>query len=300
MRSFFRQTWAFIAVFALLSLLFAACVNINNSGTSNPLGLITPGILTVASDTTNPPLEFIDPATHQVAGFDVDLITAIAQRLGLRVQILTTKIDVIISDLENKRYDAAISAIDITPGLQAKVNFIPYFNAGESLLVQASNPNHIKGLADLCGQAVGVQGATREQADLQNASDICRRAGKPAINPMVLENQFGIVQLLVEHRVVATYQDSPVTDYFIKLNPGRFAVGGPVINASLEGIAVNKDNSALFNVIQTSFNSMKADNTYHNIIMKWGVTSEEIALVERRNLHRTIDKYRRELLDFLW
>jgi polar amino acid transport system substrate-binding protein len=270
---------ALVISLALLSLLAAACVNINNTGSANSLGLITPGVLTVASDTTNPPLEFIDPITHQVTGFDIDLITAIARRLGLKVQILTTKVDVIISDLENKRYDVVISASDITPDLQAKVNFIPYFKAGESLLVQAGNPSHIRSLADLCGQAVGVQDATREEVDLQNASDTCQQAGKPPINLTVLKNQFAIVQLLVEHRVVATYQGSAVTDYFIKLNHGRFAVGGAMLKVNSEGIAVNKGNSALFNAIQTTLNSMKADNTYHSMIMKWGLTGEEIALL---------------------
>jgi polar amino acid transport system substrate-binding protein len=270
---------AFVVSLALLSLLAAACVNINNSGGANPFGLVTPGVLTVASDTTNPPLEFIDPTSHQVTGFDIDLVTAIAQRLGLKVQILTTKVDVIISDLENKRYDVAISAIDITPDLQARVNFIPYFQAGDSLLVQAGNPAHIRSLGDLCGRAVGVQDATREEVDLQNASDICQQAGKPAIKLSVLKNQFAIIQLLTEQRVVATYQGSAVTDYFIKLNPGRFAVGGPVLKASREGIAVNKDTSALFNAIQTALNSMKADHSYQSLIMKWGMIRGEIALL---------------------
>src|SRR5947209_4681124 len=231
---------------ALLSLAFAACANFNSTGSGNPLGLVTPGVLTVASDTTSPPQEFIDPTTQHVTGFDIDLVTAIARRLGLKVTILTTKVDLLISDLLNKRYDVAISAITITPDRQAKVNFIPYFNAGESLLVRAGNPYHITRLADLCGQSVGVQADTREQVDLQNASQLCQKAGKPDINLTILKNQFNVVQLLIDQRVVATFQDSAVTDYFNKLHPGRFVVGEPVINAGIEGIAVSKDNSPLF------------------------------------------------------
>src|SRR5712691_1442633 len=77
-----RQPGQYIALklvivtgFALLSLAFAACANLNSTGTSNPLDLVTPGVLTVASDTTNPPQEFIDPTTEHVTGFDMDLIT---------------------------------------------------------------------------------------------------------------------------------------------------------------------------------------------------------------------------------
>ena len=264
------------------SVIISACVNLSNTSAPNPLGLVTPGMLAVASDTTNPPQEFIDPQTQRVTGFDVDLITALAQRLGLRVQILSTKVDLLISDLENKRYDVAMSAIPITPARQAQVTFIPYFNAGESLLVQAGNPDKINKLTDLCGQSVAVQDGTREELDLQNASQVCQRHAKPTIVLVVLRNQFDVVQLLKERRVVATYQDSPVTDYFIKLNPGRFAVGGPIINASFEGIAVNKGNIALLEALQSAFNAIKTDLTYHNLIMKWGVANEEIGYIERR------------------
>ncbi len=283
--SFKRQQ--LIAGLALLSLLFAACINLQNTDVPNPLGLVNPGVLTVASDTTNPPQEFIDTTTQQVTGFDIDLITAIARRMGLKVEILTTKIETLISDLGNKRIDVAISAIPITPDRQAKVNFIPYFNAGESLLVEVGNPHHITSLADLCRQSVGVQAGTVEVTDLQNASEICQRSHKPAINLIVLKNQLDVIQLLTDHRVAATYQDSPVTDYFIKLNPGHFAVGGAVANANLEGIAVgeageagegSKDNTALLRAMQTAFNSLKADGTYHSIIIKWGVTGEEMML----------------------
>ena len=115
------------------------------SSTNNTLGLLVPGTLTVASDTSNPPMEFINDKTQQADGFDIDLITAIGHHLGLKVNILTTKIELLLSDLANKRYDVAISAIPITPDRQVQANLIPYFITGESLLVRAGNPHHIHG-----------------------------------------------------------------------------------------------------------------------------------------------------------
>src|SRR5712692_2778880 len=194
--SFKRQQ--LIAGLALLSLLFAACINLQNTDVPNPLGLVNPGVLTVASDTTNPPQEFIDTSTQQVTGFDIDLITVIAQRMGLKVEILTTKIETLISDLVNKRIDVAISAIPITPDRQAKVNFIPYFNAGASLLVQVGNLHHVSSFADLCGQSVGVQDGSIEAIDLQNASEVCQHSNKPVINLIILKNQVDVIQLLTD------------------------------------------------------------------------------------------------------
>jgi polar amino acid transport system substrate-binding protein len=277
-----------------LSLLLAACggssTTTGNVPTPNPAtptsappsDLITPGTLTVGSDTTYPPQEYIDPTTNKAAGFDVDLITAVAQRMGLQAKIVTTKFDTIIDDLVAKRFDVVISAVSVTPERQKKVDFVPYFNAGESLLVQQGNPKNLKTPADLCGLPVGVQDGTIEQTDLQTASNACKKMGKPPIKLTVLQDQTAVVQLLANNRVVATYQDSPVTDYYIKQHPGQFQVGGSVIGAGPEGIVVRKGDTSMLDAIQTAFKQVKQDGIYHQLILKWGLTNEELTAVDPR------------------
>jgi polar amino acid transport system substrate-binding protein len=287
----------FVGMLILLAMLFAACGSNTTTGggstpTANPAtptiaapsDLITPGTLTVGSDTTYPPQEYIDTATGKAIGFDVDLITAIAQRMGLQANVVTDKFTTIFDDLVAKRFDVVISAAFITAERQKKVDFVPYFKAGESLLVQTGNPSNIKSLADLCGQNAGVQAGTAEQDELKAASDTCVKASKPAINVTVLQDQTAVAQLLANHRVVATYQDTPVTDYYNKLNPGQFSVGGVVVNYTTEGIAVRKGDTSMFNAIQTAFNQLKADGTYHSIILKWGLNTGEISLLNRRTI----------------
>ena len=277
-----------VGTLLVLTLLLAACGSTTTTTTTTTPGgaptpdLKVPGVLTVGSDTTYPPQESIDTATNKAVGFDVDLITAIAKNMGLQANVVTTKFDTIIDDLNNKRFDVVISAVSVTPDRQKKVDFVPYFNAGESLLVQVGNPKNIKGLSDLCGQSVGVQTGTIEQADLQTASNACKTAGKPEIKMVVLQDQTAVVQLLANQRVVATYQDSPVTDYYNKLHPGQFAVGGSVINAGLEGIVIRKNDAPMFNAVKAAFDKLKADGTYKQLIDKWGLTNEAIAMVDRR------------------
>ncbi len=283
------KSMIFVGMVILLAMLLAACGGTTTGGGSTPTAnpatptvappsdLITPGTLTVGSDTTYPPQEYIDTATNQATGFDVDLITAIAQRMGLQTKVVTTSFDTIINSLVAKRFDVVISAVTINPDRQKKVDFVPYFNAGESLLVQAGNPLNIKSTADLCGQKVGVQNGTVEQTDLTTANDTCKKAGKPAIEITALTNQTDVIQLLATNRVVATYQDSPVTDYYNKLHPGQFSVGGSVVNAAPEGIVVRKGDTAMFNAIQTAFNQLKANGTYTSLIQKWGLTNEAIS-----------------------
>jgi len=240
-------------VLVMLTVLLAACGSTSTTtGTgSSGLDLKVPGVLTVGSDTTYPPQEYIDTATNKAAGFDVDLITAVAKNMGLQVNVVTTKFDTIID---------------------------------ESLLVASGNPKTIKSLTDLCGQNVGVQTGTIEQTDLQTASNDCKKAGKPEIKMVVLQDQTAVIQTLANQRVVATFQDSPVTDYYNKQNPGKFAVGGSVVNAGLEGIAVRKSDTAMFNAVKNAFTKAKSDGTYSQLIQKWGLTNEAISIVDRRTL----------------
>src|SRR5579885_2697088 len=146
-----------MSVMVGLSLLVAACGSSGGGATTTgsgatptakpsiaaPTDLITPGVLTVGSDTTYPPQEFIDTATGKPAGFDIDLITDIAQRMGLKVNIVTAGFNTIIDSLVAKRFDVVISAVTINADREKKVDFVPYFNAGESLLVPKGNPKNI-------------------------------------------------------------------------------------------------------------------------------------------------------------
>lgn len=283
-------------IMIMLSLLLAACGSGGSStssagsntpsnsttNTASPTDLITPGVLTIGSDTTYPPQEFIDSTTNQPAGFDVDLITAIALHMGLKPNIVTTKFDTILDDLSARRFDVVISAVSITPDRQKNVDFVPYLNAGESLLVQKGNPKNIQSTDDLCGLAVGVQDGTIEQGVLQSSSDNCLEQDRPAINIIALQDQTAVIQLLASNRVLATYQDSPVTDYYAKQNPDKYAVGGSVFAPGPEGSSVRKNDSSMLNAIQTAYNQLKTAGTYQQLILKWGLADEQISAVDRR------------------
>lgn len=269
----------------VLAVLLAACggtttpsagSNPTTSATPLPADLMTPGVLTVGSDTTYPPQEYIDAKTNKATGFDIDLITAVAQRMGLRTTIVPAKFTTIMNDLSAKHFDVVISAVNITPERQKNADFVPYLNAGESLLVQKGNPKGIKSTDDLCGLTVGVQDGTIEQGVLQTASDNCKEQDKSAITITALQDQTAVIQLLATKRAVATYQDAPVTDYYVKQSPDQFEVGGSVLSTGPEGIAVRKNDAAMLNALQTAYNQLKANGTYHQLILKWGLTNEEL------------------------
>jgi polar amino acid transport system substrate-binding protein len=250
--------------------------DVHKATASVPYDIVSPGYLTIGIGADKPPMEFMDTSTHQLEGFDIDLIKAIASHMNLQVRIVPANFDTLMPALNADHYDVVISGMTITAKRKQEANFIPYFSQGESLLVQSGNPHNIESLADLCGQSVGVQSGSLAQVELQMASEACKRAGESAINSFVLQDQGAVIQLLATNRVVATYQDSPVTDYYLGQDTGRFAMAGVVINTAIAGIAVRKTDVELQTAIQNAFNQVERDGTYHMLLKKWGLTSGAI------------------------
>jgi polar amino acid transport system substrate-binding protein len=265
----------------VLVLLLSACSG-GGTALSAPSNLLTAGVLTVGSDPNYPPQEHFDPTTKKAVGFDIDLITEMAKLMSLQVKIVATKFENLLDDLAAKRFDVAISAMTITAQRQQKADFVPYLNVGESLLVEKGNPKHVKSTDDLCGLAVGVQEGTIEQGVLQSSSDNCLEQEKPEITIISLQDQIAVIELLTQHHVIATYQDSPVTDYYAKQNASRFEVAGSVFAPSPQGIAVRKNDTEMLTAIQAAYKQVKTAGTYHQLVLKWGLANAELTVVDRR------------------
>ncbi len=277
--------WLFLAL--LLSSFFTSCKDALPSmnratptahqvETTPLINLISPHVLTVGIYANYFPQEYMDESKHQIIGFDIDVIQSLADRLHLRTKFVAEDYSMLINDLAVSRFDVVISAVSINPELQKKADFIPYFRGGESLLVSRGNPHRIYALSDLCGRKVAIKEGTLEQRELKDISSNCLKDGKAAISVAVCPEYIASLKQLLEGNVATVYQDSPVTDYFIKQNPDRFEIGGGIIGANLEGIAVRKNDASLLSELQKVFAQIKADGSYRDIITKWGLRSGDI------------------------
>ncbi len=247
--------------------------------------LVAANTLTIASDTTYAPAEYADPNNPQhFIGYDMDLVREIARRLCLTPNIIKANFSDIITDISGgalgqQRYDISISSFSITPARQQKVAMIPYFQAGESILTLTANPGNIKSIADMCGKTIAVQNGTTEKSEVEDANGtgdgssgqapICKQAGKP-INILSYDDQTVVVQQVLNGRADASYQDQPVTDYYVSLNKGKLIDSGITVQPSPEGIVVRKDNPALVQAITNALNEMRQDGTYLRILEAWG------------------------------
>lgn len=102
------------------------------------------------------PFEYVDAESGELMGFDMDLIRAIGEVLGLEVQIDNISWDGLIPALLNGNYDCLIAGITITPERQGAVDFSePYFES--VLTVVANTGTEISGLEGLAGKTAAVQ-----------------------------------------------------------------------------------------------------------------------------------------------
>ena len=89
------------------------------------------------------PVEYID-ANGKIIGIDPDLGTALGQKLGMKFIFHNATFDGLIPAVKSKRYDIVMSAMSDTKERQASLDFVDYFNAGTSILVQKGNPDGIR------------------------------------------------------------------------------------------------------------------------------------------------------------
>ena len=124
---------------------------------SLPSMVLAQDVLRVATEAGFMPLEFVDEKTGELMGFDMDLIRAIGDTLGMEVKIDNIIWDGLIPALLNNNYDVLIAGITITEERAAAVNFsTPYFESVLTIVTKDSD-KEITSLNDLKGKIAAVQ-----------------------------------------------------------------------------------------------------------------------------------------------
>jgi polar amino acid transport system substrate-binding protein len=265
----------------------------NSSGTSSssaPLAAKLPadvkkaGVIKVGSDIAYPPVEFMQ--NGKAVGIDPDIADALGKQLGVKFEFQNGKFDNLIVGLQAKRYGMIMSAMNDTKARQngidsdtgkkvgKGVDFVDYFTAGTSILVQKGNPKGIKSLDDLCGKVVALQKGTTSEGIAKAQSTKCTKDGKKAINLQTFDTDPEALLRLKQGASVADLNDFPVAAYNAKTSGGGkdFEVVGDQIEAGPYGIAVSKDNTQLRDALQAAVSAIIKNGDYAKIMQKWNVT----------------------------
>jgi polar amino acid transport system substrate-binding protein len=129
----------------------------------NALGLSVPGTLTVGTLSDAPPSICINSA-GQFTGFDNELLRAIADKLGLKVNFVGTEFSGLLAQVASRRFDVGSSSITTTDARRKTVGFTNGYDFGYfSLVVPSGSP--ITGFDKLAeGQRIGVVQGTVQEA----------------------------------------------------------------------------------------------------------------------------------------
>ncbi|MBF4510448.1 MAG: basic amino acid ABC transporter substrate-binding protein [Aeromicrobium sp.] len=260
-----------LSAFALVGCGAAEEEPVDEPGTEEPgepaaeVTTIEAGKLLAGSDTEFPPFEFIEG--DEVKGFDVDLLSAIGEKMGLEVVFMTEIFDTLIPTLKaGGKFDVIASGMTIKPERQLEIDFSdPYYDSNQSLVMAKGSA--YAGPEDLTGKRIGVQSGTTGEAwakeNIEDATLVPFNSATDAFAALQAGN------------VDAVVNDLPVSAELLKEDDRGMEIVAQIPTGEQYGFGVSKDNPELLAAINEALAELKADGTYNEIYQKWfGVAPE--------------------------
>jgi polar amino acid transport system substrate-binding protein len=212
------------------------------------------------------------------AGFDVDLMDALAKRINLSSNMMGMEFKGVIPALLGNRIDAGVSGLYVTAERLQVADFIPYVVVGNQIVVQKGNPHHITGRDSLCGFKVAVPVSTAFEASAKQASADCKANGKPEIEPLSLPGSNNVALALAQGRVDAALNSTATIAAMMSENPDAYELAGEPFDANTKvGIALRKDSTALKAQLEGAMQSIVTDGTYAGLLKKWNLPAKASA-----------------------
>jgi polar amino acid transport system substrate-binding protein len=254
----------FLAIFlAVLSVLSVMSLTSCNSKTANTNSAATK-TLTIGVDDTYPPMEFKDSTGSKDIGFDIDLATEAAKRMGMKVKIEPIAWDGIFAALKAKKFDCIISSVSMTADRVQTYDFTKPYIANAQMIVVKKGDSSITSADSLAGKNVGCQIQT-------TANDSANTLLKDGVkfNLTTYDQIIECFEALSSNKIQAVIVDEVVGEYYIKQSPDTYEAAAVKLTNEPIGACFRKDESSLRDSMQKAFDSMSADGTMKKISVKW-------------------------------
>ncbi len=211
-----RRLYAFLPVLALIVL----CAGLADAQAASRLDQVAQkGVLRVGTTGDYKPFSFLNPATNDYEGHDIDAAKLLAESLGVKVEFVKTTWPTLLKGLQEDQYDIAMCGITRTLARQ-KVAALThsYINVGKSPLIRAADKARFKTLADIdkAGVKIGVNpGGTNQRfvdANIKQATIV------------VIEKNLSIPEKVAAGEVDVMITDNVEAMLVAKQDPRLFAV----------------------------------------------------------------------------
>ena len=233
----------------------------STEGTEAALPTAVEGVLTMATNAAIPPYEYIEGGA--IVGIDADIATAIAEKLGLEIQIEDMEFDAIIEAVKSGKADIGLAGMTVTPDRAEEVNFTASYATGVQVVI-VTEDSAITSVDDLFAEgASNVIGVPRNTTgDLYTTWDL-EDAGLATIDRYSKGAE--AVQALKTGKVDCVVIDNEPAKAFVAEVEGVKILDTEYILEEYAG-AMNKDNAELFEAVNVALEELIADGTVQAII----------------------------------
>ena len=228
--------------------------------------LIKEGTLTVGMEIGYPPFE--DKAENgDPIGYDVDLVYALADKMGLEVNIVDTAFDVIFAGI-GTNYDCVVSAVTITDERRENCLFSePYIDSYQAVVVKKGSDIKIESLKDLSGKSVALQDATTSKALLE---DMIKTGTVTDCKMGPSEKVLTAFTALDNGEYDVVLCDSPVADTYITNYPDKYELAFlDKENVEQFGVAMAKNDVELQTAVNEAMKQLKEEGFFEENTAKW-------------------------------
>ena len=232
------------------------------------------GVLVVGIDPSYPPMEYLERG--QAIGADLDIMTAVAERLGLRAEFSEDAYALLVPGVAAGRFEAAISALSVDDNDLQNARMVTYYESGSQLAVRPPAKKRF-GPKNLCGRRIAVLDGSLQYSQLVERSANCTEAQKKPIRIRTFQSQRPATQAVIDRKAYGTLADSPVIEAAINDSGGKLVANGKPFAIAPYGIAVSDDRKALARAIREALKSIMADGTYQEILDEWGISEGAIS-----------------------
>ena len=230
----------------------------STSAAAGELTTVMAGKLTMATNATFPPYEMITDS-GDIEGIDVDTAQAIAEKLGLELQIDDMDFDAALLSVQQGKADIAMAGITVTDERKAVMAFSDSYATGiQSIIVPEGSD--IASPDDLAGKKIGTQRGTTGY--IYCTDDF----GEDSV--VAYDNGLTAVQALNNGQVDAVVIDNAPAKEYVAANPGLKVLETSYAEEDY-AIGMNKDNTALVEAVNAALEELKADGTLQSIVDKY-------------------------------
>lgn len=214
--------------------------------------------LVMGTNAAFPPYEFVgDDGAY--AGIDVEIATAVAEKLGMTLEVKDMEFDSLISAVSGGAIDVVLAGLTVTDERKESVNFSETYATGVQVVI-VKEGSDIKTVDDLAGKVIGVQAGTT--GDIYCTDDYGQENVKQYANGSLA------VQALQNDQVDCVVIDNEPAKNFVAANEGLVILETEYITENYAA-AFAKENTELLESFNAALKELQADGTVDGIIAKY-------------------------------